>query len=93
MMVRNAPEPVTVEVMIHRSTLGDKGGHLVSDDGEESHAVWLPKSQVIDIELLGNEIAGKRARMTLPEWLADARGLNAEPLDAGVDDLFSQGGG
>jgi len=93
MMPRNAPEPVIVEVIIHRSTLGDKGAHFVSSDGEESHAMWLPKSQVIDIELLGNEVAGKRARLTLPEWLADANGLTAEPHDAGVDDLFSSEGG
>lgn len=43
---------------------------LVSDDGENHNAVWLPKSQV-EVEVIkGNEVI-----VTLPHWLAQERGL------------------
>lgn len=43
---------------------------LVSDDGEESNAVWLPKSQIeIEKEKDGFYL------VTVPEWLAVDKGL------------------
>lgn len=44
---------------------------LVSDDGEEKHAVWLPKSQ---IEYEKAKSPG-HVVVTLPEWLATDKGL------------------
>lgn len=44
---------------------------LVSDDGDEKTAQWLPKSQVEFTEgPIGTEIT-----VTMPEWLAQKRGL------------------
>lgn len=43
---------------------------LVSDDGEESNAIWLPKSQIeIEQEKDGFYL------VTLPAWLAVEKGL------------------
>jgi hypothetical protein len=44
---------------------------LVSDDGNESSAVWLPRSQ---IEYDGGD-EGDIITVELPEWLAEAKGL------------------
>lgn len=56
-----------VSVMLHHET---EKAILVSDDGEKSKAIWLPKSQV--------EFVHKQRGMievTLPEWLATDKGL------------------
>lgn len=62
----------------------DRGAVLVSSDGEESAAKWIPKSQC-QFERKGGTVAGHRksgqaARfplitLTLPEWQALNHGL------------------
>lgn len=49
---------------------------LVSDDGVEKHAVWLPKSQ-IEYAPVDSGVGGAKniVLVTLPEWLAIERGL------------------
>jgi hypothetical protein len=47
---------------------------LVSDDGEEKSAVWLPLSQV-EIEAKPAKVGGNEVMVTLPTWLAQERGL------------------
>lgn len=47
---------------------------LVSDDGEERSAVWLPLSQV-EIEAKPAKAGGREVMVTLPEWLASNKGL------------------
>ena len=44
---------------------------LVSDDGDEAKAVWVPKSQVEVCQTDDPRIV----TVTLPEWLAQQRGL------------------
>lgn len=46
--------------------------YRVSDDGEDKGAVWLPKSQV-EVEMLGPR--GNEGIFTLPQWLAQDKGL------------------
>lgn len=61
-----------VMVTVHAET---KLAILVSDDGDERRAVWLPKSQV---EIAPNPATGgSRAivLVTLPIWLAENKGL------------------
>ena len=43
---------------------------LVSDDGEEGNAVWVPLSQC-EVE----HIKGNVVEVTLPEWMAVEKGL------------------
>lgn len=43
--------------------------YLVSDDGKSEH--WLPKSQVE----LGSSVARGVFEFTMPEWLAEKKGL------------------
>lgn len=47
---------------------------LVSDDGEEKSAVWLPLSQV-EIEAKPAKVGGNEIMVTLPTWLAESKGL------------------
>ncbi len=47
---------------------------LVSDDGEEKSAVWLPLSQV-EIEAKPGRPGGREVLVTLPQWLATDKGL------------------
>lgn len=57
---------IDLEVHLHHET--DRAV-LVSDTGDKADAVWLPKSQV-EIEEYGT-----CHMVTLPEWLAEERGL------------------
>ena len=43
---------------------------LVSDDGDEERAVWLPKSQVEYEVTRGNVV-----EVTMPSWLAVSKGI------------------
>lgn len=47
---------------------------LVSDDGEEKSAVWIPLSQV-EIESKPGKPGGREVIVTIPQWLAESRGL------------------
>ena len=47
---------------------------LVSDDGEEKSAVWLPLSQV-EIEAKPDKPGGREVIVTLPLWLAQQKEL------------------
>ena len=49
---------------------GNKVGILVSDDGDEEKAVWLPLSQIEIVEK-GKGIV----EVTLPEWVAKDKKL------------------
>jgi hypothetical protein len=69
-MSRN--DTIEISVMLHadpESALAI----LVSDDGEEEHAVWLPRSQ-IEYDCNPKNI-GREITVTLPEWLAADKGL------------------
>jgi hypothetical protein len=61
------PELVNLVMRLHYES---GGAILVSEDGEEAHAVWLPKSQVewADME-------NGRVEVTCPVWLAKDKGL------------------
>ena len=65
--MRNKSDLVEVSCNIHART--DKA-ILVSDDGDPSNGVWLPKSQIEFVEL-GQSIV----EVTMPEWLALDKGL------------------
>lgn len=52
-----------------------KAAILVSDDGEEKNAVWLPLSQIEVAVAPGTGGAKGLVLVTLPEWLATERGL------------------
>lgn len=58
---------VDVTVQVHHQT--DRW-ILVSDDGDVKRAVWLPLSQ-IEIEIIRDDTA----EVTMPEWLAQEKGL------------------
>jgi hypothetical protein len=63
---------VDLTLTIHAST---DAAILVSDDGVEKTATWLPKSQV-EIERFGPERPGEyEAIVTIPVWLATERRL------------------
>lgn len=57
---------VDIEIKIHLET---EKAWLVSDDGDRSNAVWIPKSQA------QIETESRTSIMTLPEWLATEKGL------------------
>jgi hypothetical protein len=52
-----------------------KAAILVSDDGEEKSAVWLPLSQIEVAPVPGVGMAKSLVLVTLPEWLATDKGL------------------
>jgi hypothetical protein len=60
---------VDLELMVHHVT--DRAV-LVSTDGDEAGAVWLPKSR---IELEEEPVAGQAQIVTMPEVLAIGREL------------------
>jgi hypothetical protein len=60
---------VELEMQLHAET---PQAILVSEDGDEDNAVWLPKSQ---IESEDNWIPGEVVVFSCPQWLAQKRGL------------------
>ena len=60
---------VTIEVALHYST---PKAYLVSDDGNNDHAVWIPKSQC---ELEQTEMASVIYKLTAEEQLLVDKGL------------------
>lgn len=63
----------TLELHLHHETKPgqpDEGAILVSDDGDKSKAVWLPKS-AIEFE----RVKGAIHKVTLPIPLAQEKGL------------------
>lgn len=61
-----------VMVTVHAET---KLAILVSDDGDERHGVWLPKSQVEIAPAPGVGSSRSIVLVTLPIWLAENKGL------------------
>lgn len=58
-----------VEVRLHHET---EKAVLVSDTGIKADAVWLPKSQ---IEICPSVVIEGEYTVTLPDWLAEDKGL------------------
>lgn len=58
---------VDITVMRHAETAK---AVLVSNDGDEDGAVWIPKSQISIAEM-----DGKAIEISIPEWLAMDKGL------------------
>ena len=52
-----------------------KAAILVSDDGNEKRAVWLPLSQIEVADVAGTGGAKGLVLVTLPIWLATDKGL------------------
>ena len=61
-------ETIDITVHVHHST---PRAILVSEDGEQDGAVWLPLSQIEGY----NDETGQEVIIELPEWLARAKGL------------------
>lgn len=60
---------IEIAVMVHRES---EAAWLVSDTGELTKAVWLPKSQVDDG---GTGRCGAVCEFLIPEWIAHKKGL------------------
>lgn len=63
---------VDVTVRVHAET---KLAVLVSDDGVEKNAVWLPRSQIEIAPAPGVGGAKNIILVTAPEWLLISKGL------------------
>lgn len=59
---------IDLDVKVHHAT---ELAVLVSETGDKDDAVWLPLSQ-IEIDTTEN---GAETTVTIPEWLADEKGL------------------
>jgi hypothetical protein len=62
---------IDIECTLHADPSGALA-ILVSDDGDEDNAVWLPRSQ---IEYDRNACRGEIITVTMPEWLATDKGI------------------
>lgn len=60
---------IEIRVFVHRET---EAAWQVSDTGQITDAVWLPKSQVDDG---GDAHCGETCDFLVPEWLANTKGL------------------
>lgn len=71
-MGRDDNETVELELHLHYETAPDRGALLVSEDGNEKNARWIPKSLIEDRE---DDEKHKTVTITIPEWLAKREGL------------------
>lgn len=77
-------EPTELLIAVHFDSPA-RAARLISINGEEAHAKWLPKSQTLSFHLTGKTTRGKdrdgklvtlpMAHVTVPEWLAKKEGL------------------
>ena len=65
-------QDIDLTVHVHRKT---QKAYLVSDDGKEASAVWIPISQIIEADTEGDAVVGAEITITIPEWLAYEKGL------------------
>jgi hypothetical protein len=71
---------IDVTLALHRDAPGDRA-ILVSQDGDEKAAFWLPRERIEFVVLPGKWVSGARGaklamiEARLPEWLAQDRGL------------------
>ncbi len=63
-----------VDLTLHQHAETDRAV-LVSDDGTEARAVWLPKSQIEIAPLPGTGGAKGLVLVTAPQWLLEDKGL------------------
>ena len=77
-----APTPQTFTLFLHRD---EAAAVLVSLDGEQKAAVWLPKSQIAIAPERVEAPADRNRRLlltrimvTVPAWLARDKGLSAQ---------------
>jgi len=63
---------IEIAVTVHHET---DAAWLVSDTGNRDEAVWLPKSQVSSEAEIDLSDGPTEAELTLPEWLAQEKGL------------------
>ena len=63
----NSDQLIEIEMQMHSHT---QKAILVSDDGNDDNAVWLPVSQIQT-----RSKGGARMIVTMPEWLAMKEGL------------------
>ena len=59
-----------VDIDMHLHPTSSERAVLVSKDGEEKNAVWLPISQIEVMPKQGNHVV-----VTVPTWLAEERNL------------------
>ena len=64
---------MTTEVYVHLHYETEKA-ILVSADGDEAKAMWLPKSQ-ITFEPINKTKSETEIIVELPDWLAEKKGL------------------
>lgn len=71
-MTRGNSDIIDLTLQRHAQT---KLAILVSDDGKEKSAVWLPLSQIEVAPVPGTGGSKGLVLVTLPEWLATDKGL------------------
>jgi len=81
--VTGASDLVDITVCLHAESkkgMKETGAIRISNDGDDTKAQWLPKSQV-EFSLTGKRQRSKQGpgveivTVTLPEWLAKEKGL------------------
>lgn len=85
--VNGASNLIDLPLVLHWQTKPsdpDKGAVLVSADGNETRAIWVPMSQcqiedlnrtVTGIKKSGQKVQLRSITLTLPQWLAKEKGL------------------
>jgi hypothetical protein len=68
-MHKSEDETVILELECHAAT---SKAVLLSDDGEEDNAVWIPKSQIVSG---GHREKGESGEFEIKEWIAVQKGL------------------
>lgn len=85
--VTGSSDLIDLELVLHAETHpgnSDKGAILISDNGDEARAKWIPKS-LAQVERSGRSVPGTRKNgqkvqlqavtVTVPNWVATEKGL------------------
>jgi hypothetical protein len=77
-------EPETIELQCEiraRSELA-----IMIHDGHKT--VWIPRSEIVAMNVQDATAGHARATLTIPGWLAREKAINTSQVDTGTADLF-----
>lgn len=83
---QNQNKPVTLEVIVFEKK-ATRLAHCMALNRPLAVQKFVPKSEIIKLEFMGEKLGGKTALLTIPSWLAEEKFISVK-RDENTIDLF-----
>ncbi len=85
-LFQNQNKPMMLEVIIFEK-MATRLAHCIALNKPLAVQKFVPKSEIIKLEFIGEKLGGKTALLTIPSWLAQEKFMNVK-RDENTIDLF-----